>query len=101
MKKVYEVSLKFNGNYKVAHALKISSSHNSFQLLFEAWKMDQIELQKPFKIILLNNANIVKGIYEVSSGGITGTLVDLRIIFAVLLKSISTLVPKLIEEQKV
>ena len=32
----------------------------------------------------------MKGIYEVSKGGITGTLVDLRILFAVVLKSLST-----------
>lgn len=32
----------------------------------------------------------MKGIYEISSGGITGTLVDLRILFAVVLKSLST-----------
>ena len=42
--------------------------------------------------MLLNNANKVKGIYEVSTGGITGTLVDLRIIFAVVLKSLTTAV---------
>ena len=39
--------------------------------------------------MLLNNANRVKGIFEVSTGGITGTLVDLRILFAVVLKSLS------------
>lgn len=42
--------------------------------------------------MLLNNANKVKGIYEVSCGGITGTMVDLRILFAVLLKSLTTAV---------
>ena len=41
---------------------------------------------------MLNNANKVKGIYEVSNGGITGTLVDVRILFAVLLKSLTTAV---------
>ncbi len=33
-----------------------------------------------------------KGFYEVSNGGITGTLVDVRILFAVLLKSLTTAV---------
>jgi DNA repair protein RadC len=40
--------------------------------------------------MLLNNSNKVKGIFEVSTGGITGTLVDVRILFAVILKSLST-----------
>ena len=43
-------------------------------------------------MMLLSNANRVKGIYEISSGGITGTLVDIRILFAVLLKSLTTAV---------
>lgn len=60
------------------------------ELLFEAWNRDQIGLQECFKIMLLTNANKVKGIYEVSTGGITGTMVDLRIVFAVILKSLTT-----------
>lgn len=37
----------------------------------------------------MNNNNKVKGIYQLSQGGITSTLVDLRILFAVTLKSLS------------
>lgn len=39
--------------------------------------------------MLLNNSNKVKGIYELSKGGITGTMVDIRILFAIVLKSLS------------
>ena len=42
-----------------------------------------------FKVVLLNNSNRVKGIYELSKGGITGTLVDIRILFATVLKSLT------------
>lgn len=49
-----------------------------------------IELQETFKILLLNNSNKVKGIYSLSIGGITGTMVDLRILFAIVLKTLST-----------
>ena len=41
-------------------------------------------------MLLLNNANKVKGTYQASTGGITGTVVDLRILFAVILKTVST-----------
>ena len=37
---------------------------------------------------MLNNSNKVKGVYQLSQGGITGTLIDLRILFAVILKSL-------------
>lgn len=90
--KVNEISIKYQGNFKMAQAPKISSSMSAAELLLEAWDKDQIGLQECFKIMLLNNANKVKGIYGVSTGGITGTMVDLRIVFAVILKSLTTAV---------
>ena len=90
--KVNEISIKYQGNFKISQAPKITSSASATELLFEAWNKDQIGLQECFKIMLLNNANKVKGIYEVSTGGITGTMVDLRIVFAVILKSLTTAV---------
>lgn len=90
--KVNEISIKYQGNFKIAQAPKITSSASATELLFEAWNRDQIGLQECFKIMLLNNANKVKGIYSVSTGGITGTMVDLRIVFAVILKSLTTAV---------
>ncbi|MCP9200591.1 JAB domain-containing protein [Gramella sp. GC03-9] len=86
---VNEISIKYQGNFKISQAPKITSSVNAAELLFDTWNKDQIGLQECFKVMLLNNANRVKGIFEVSTGGITGTLVDLRILFAVVLKSLS------------
>ena len=60
--KVNEISVKYQGNFKIAKAPKITSSFSATELLFEAWNKDQIGLQESFKIILLNNANKVKGI---------------------------------------
>ncbi|WP_300439046.1 JAB domain-containing protein [Christiangramia sp.] len=88
--KVNEIAIKYQGNFKISQAPKITSSLCATTLLFETWNKDQIGLQECFKIMLLNNANKVKGIFQVSTGGITGTLVDLRIVFAVILKSLTT-----------
>ena len=90
--KVNEISIKYRGSFKIADAPKISSSEDATAVLYKSWDKDKIGLQECFKIMLLNNANRVKGIYEVSSGGITGTMVDLRIVFAVVLKSLTTAV---------
>ena len=50
------------------------------------WSLDIIEYQEEVKVILLNRANVVLGIYELSKGGISGTVVDVRIILGVALK---------------
>jgi DNA repair protein RadC len=52
----------------------------------ECWDLDRIERQEQFKIILLNGAKRVIGIFEVSSGGMSGTLADPKLIFATALK---------------
>jgi DNA repair protein RadC len=89
---VNEIAISYSGNLKTNQLPKITSSQNAAELLYGQWNKNNIELHETFKVILLNNANKVKGIYEVSTGGITGTLVDLRILFAVVLKSLTTAV---------
>jgi DNA repair protein RadC len=43
-----------------------------------------------FYILLLNRNNQVLGTYQLSKGGFTGTLVDVRVIFQVALKTCAT-----------
>lgn len=81
-----KVAYSTNGTSKV----KIKSADDAFNVLFASWDMDTIELQEEFKILLLNRANEVLGIYPLSKGGITGTIVDQRLIFAVALKCNAT-----------
>lgn len=88
--KVNEISLKYRGNFKMKDAPKITSSFYAAEVIYNTWDKDRIGVQESFKVLLLNNANRVKGIYEVSIGGIAGTLVDVRILFAVVLKSLTT-----------
>ena len=88
--KVNEIAISYTGSLKTNLLPKISSSRSAADLAFAQWNKNNIALQETFKIMLLNNANKVKGIYEVSKGGITGTLVDVRILFAVVLKSLTT-----------
>ena len=70
--------------------VKIKSGEDAYNVLLESWNLDTIELQEEFKILLLNRANEVLGIYPSSRGGITGTVVDQRLIFAVALKCNAT-----------
>src|SRR5690606_31990288 len=54
-------------------------------ITFDHWNLDTIELQEEFKILLLNRANEILGIHTLSKGSMTGTLVDLRLLFAVVI----------------
>lgn len=87
--KVNEIKISYKEKLQTLRSENIKSSEDAANLLFDHWDKNTIGLHESFKILLLNNSNKVKGIYELSSGGITGTVVDIRLLFAVVLKSIS------------
>ncbi len=90
MGRVSEIKVSYKNKIPSCETYKIQSAEEAALLLLDNWNSDTIELFESFKVMLLNNSNKVKGIYEISSGGITGTLVDIRLLFAVALKTLST-----------
>ncbi len=86
---VNEIQISYKEKTSTSRASSINSSVDAAELLFNNWDEGTITLHESFKVLLLNNSNMVKGIYELSKGGITGTLVDIRILFATVLKSLS------------
>lgn len=87
--KVNEIQISYKERITSPFWKKINSSQDASELLYQHWNKNTIEVQESFKIVLLNNSNKVKGIYQLSQGGITGTMIDLRILFAVVLKTLS------------
>ena len=79
-----EIQVSYNSNLKLKQ--KITSGDDAFKILLHNWNLDTIELQEEFKVVLLNKANIVLGIYPMSRGGTAGTVVDVKLLFSVLLK---------------
>jgi DNA repair protein RadC len=82
-----EIQLVYKTRVKASERPYITSSKTVYQLALQSWNPDTIEFFEQFKIMLLNQSNRVLGIYEVSSGGIAGTSVDLRLIFVAALKA--------------
>ncbi len=66
--------------------VQVTNSQKMFEVIMKHWDLDILEYQEQMKVILLNRANIVLGIYEMSKGGTSGTVVDIRIILGVALK---------------
>ena len=87
--KVNEIRISYCEKIGVINSPSMNNSEIVAKLLFENWDKQTIGLHETFKVLLLNNANKVKGTYQSSTGGLTGTLVDLRILFAVVLKTLS------------
>jgi DNA repair protein RadC len=56
-------------------------------VFFKNWDLDKIEFVEQFKVMLLNRAHKVLGIYELSCGSVAGTVADPKLVFVAALKS--------------
>lgn len=87
---VTEVELVYRTKIKASQRLQIKCSSDLYLLLLEIWDRDRINMCEEFKVLFLNKANKVIGVYNESSGGITGTVADPRLILAAALKALAT-----------
>src|SRR5690606_39750061 len=71
----------------------VKNSADSYKLFLSSWSKDLIDLQEEFKVLLLNRCNNVLGIYNCSKGGVSGSIVDAKLVFVLGKKfSVSSLI---------
>lgn len=84
--KVAEISISYSNVLPITEQPIVISSRDSFNVFISHWNMDLISLQEEFKVLFLNRGNRVLGIYSLSKGGMTGTIVDAKLVMSVALK---------------
>ncbi|QMU66615.1 MAG: DNA repair protein [Flavobacteriaceae bacterium] len=77
---VSTIQLSYHPEIPPEKRLKILDSRQAVQILRSLWNPDTLELQEAFKILFLNNSNQIIGLYPHSSGTITATITDIRLI---------------------
>lgn len=85
--KVAEVQVSYKPDFKASERPKITSSKQAYDLLIEHWDLGKIEFLEQSKMILLNRENRVLGIVDISTGGVSGTILDPKIIYSIALKA--------------
>ena len=88
--KASEIQLSYRSAVKPSMRPKISGSEDAYKVLQESWDKSTIELFEQFRVMFVNRSNRVLGLFLVSSGGISGTTVDPKLIFVAALKSGAT-----------
>jgi DNA repair protein RadC len=68
----------------------ISSSRDAYDFLYSFFPQETIALQEHFIVAYLNRANRVIGVYHTSTGGVTGTVADPRLILGTALKVVAS-----------
>jgi DNA repair protein RadC len=82
-----EVTLVYKTKIKASDRIQINGASDAYNFLIQTWDKNKLELQEQFKVILMNCRNHVLGIYELSTGGVTGTVADPKLIFMAALKA--------------
>jgi len=87
---VTEVQLVYKTKIKASDRPKISNMEDAVDIFRKYWSRDRIEHIEEVKILLLNRSNRVLGIATVSQGGISGSVIDERIVLQYAIKSNAT-----------
>ena len=84
---VAEVQLIYRSKVPASQRRSIKCSRDAFDLFLQSWNPDTLEHSEEFKLLLMNRSNSVLGILEVSKGGLSGTVTDVRLIFQAAIKA--------------
>jgi len=84
MNKISEIEVSYRPS--IGRKPIIASAYDAYTELKSFYDDSTIGLKESFYVMYLNQSNRVLGVYPLSTGGVTGTIADPRLIFSVALK---------------
>ena len=85
---VAEIEVSYSNRIPAKDRIKICTSQDAFDASKLFWpSTDHVEY---FYVIYLNRHNQILGCHQISKGGFTGTVIDVRVIFQIALKACAT-----------
>ena len=84
---VNEIEIVYKNKIPYQDRIQITQSGTAYEILRQCWDENRIELVEQFKILLLDRRHHCLGVSDIATGGITGCVVDPRIVFATALKT--------------
>ncbi len=82
-----EVELVYRNCPDVSTRPQIQKSSDAYDVLVSAWDQNEIGFVEQVYLLLLNRANRVLGICHLATGGVSGTVVDPKLVFIAALKA--------------
>jgi DNA repair protein RadC len=79
---VPKIQLSYSLKTKSSQLPKISCAQDAYNILLTNWNTSTLEFVEQFKVILLNRANKVIGVFKLSTGGTVGTIAEPKLVFA-------------------
>lgn len=84
-----KIRIVYSKKLKPSERPKISSSTDAAKVLREIWS-SQMEVREEFVVLMLDRSNRVLGYHLLSKGGLSATVVDIRILYAAALESLAS-----------
>lgn len=89
LKRIYQVS-EIEVVYRperVGEEVRVSSPHDCFEVFIDFWNLHTIQYQETLCVMYMNHGRRVIGIHQHSTGGTAATIVDIKQILGIALKS--------------
>jgi DNA repair protein RadC len=83
---ITEIELRYKSKVKASQRPQVNCSQDVYEAFMNIWDQNKIELVEEFKVFFLNRSNRILCLYQLSYGGMTGTIADPRLIFVAALK---------------
>jgi DNA repair protein RadC len=87
---VSDVKLIYSPKMKASERPVVTRSQEVHSVFMDTWDLNNLHFIEEFKLMLLNRGNRVLGVVAISSGGLTGTVADPRVILRYALLSGAT-----------
>ena len=84
--KFEEVQLIYRNRTPASNRPSIKSAKDAYDILLKNWDMNQIGLIEECKVLLLDCSLRLMSVASVSKGGMSGTVVDPKVVFSTALK---------------
>jgi len=86
---ISEIKVSYHPSVSASERPKLNTSMDCYNYFLGIFDKDTINLREDAVVLFLNRANRVLGCYRISSGGITATVVDIRIVLGIALKCLA------------
>jgi DNA repair protein RadC len=87
---ISEIEIRYNPKIPALQRACITSPEEAYHQFILLFDMNLINIKEEAVVLYSNRRNRVVGAYKISSGGITGTVVDIRLILGIALKCLAT-----------
>lgn len=76
------IKISYRNTIPTSDRVYIYSSETAYQYFLKSWDDNKMDLVEEAKMILLSQSKCVLGLMNLSSGGLSGTVVDPKMVFA-------------------